>query len=883
MASVSPEDLQTHRSFGDMDIPLAGTSSRPIDIPPSTSYRLPGNWESVDFNQSPGFAYTPSYVGSFGSNHDGSPALNNWGERESTAVNHSHNPSGDLFDDVKYQPEAYGEPATSQGTSPYMLMDNQSTGAFNHMGAAGGDNLYSRPRSDSNGFTYDSVADQFSPRHGEIYNASSPVSNVDNRSRASSVSSYHDAHTSPYMPSSEYNASVNERFDQLNFDSPQDPYRQRRSSTGGPSFSNSPALPSVEFNIASQDQQATSPPALMIPNDSNNTLRVDDAPTLDSMGNVAINFVPATPVSAGGAGGGANGSFQKILAELSRNRQPRSALYERGNSTDNGVLPSISSFNSTALEASGLGDSAGASPRAHPMSWGSILSASGQSQGTAPAGALPQQAASRVYHHGYNVPANPNYGTQSSLYQQQHDSPHSPPTPDMSITMQQQISPEHQRLPPFAQHTQSDSVLTSSRQLLGSYTPNSDITTNSDSAFNLTALHDDMSFLSAPITPSKRIRSQSDASSRNPPQWSLTPPGAEAGSSSQQQQQRPSSASGSSYDPYAFPTGMAQHQEPQRPLIGHVYDTSPGPTLDQSLSVHADFATSLKRANSDGGRSGSHRRGAKSEDLSMLRGLSPGIGGMGEADFVRSVTMADGSLAPIDPRAGVVGPQRRRGSGGGHERNSSLGSLRSTPYSLSARPSPLSSPGASPQHSPSGGTVEALPVPLHDPQQNQQRQQPSPLDIKVERALVTTPATKTASANRRRAEANFVCPVPNCGSTFTRHFNLRGHMRSHNEERPFKCKWPGCEKGFARQHDCKRHEALHLNIRPYTCEGCQKTFARMDALNRHLRSEGGGECQKVAQNTDDLHGMNDENQLGRDMEPKVEENSSIWISSSIVM
>lgn len=60
-----------------------------------------------------------------------------------------------------------------------------------------------------------------------------------------------------------------------------------------------------------------------------------------------------------------------------------------------------------------------------------------------------------------------------------------------------------------------------------------------------------------------------------------------------------------------------------------------------------------------------------------------------------------------------------------------------------------------------------------------------------------------------------------------------GHMRSHNEERPFKCKWPGCEKGFARQHDCKRHEALHLNIRPYTCTGCKKTFARMDALNRH--------------------------------------------------
>ena len=53
------------------------------------------------------------------------------------------------------------------------------------------------------------------------------------------------------------------------------------------------------------------------------------------------------------------------------------------------------------------------------------------------------------------------------------------------------------------------------------------------------------------------------------------------------------------------------------------------------------------------------------------------------------------------------------------------------------------------------------------------------------------------------------------------------------EERPFQCKWPGCGKGFARQIDCKRHEQLHSNYRPFTCEGCNKTFARMDALNRH--------------------------------------------------
>ena len=103
----------------------------------------------------------------------------------------------------------------------------------------------------------------------------------------------------------------------------------------------------------------------------------------------------------------------------------------------------------------------------------------------------------------------------------------------------------------------------------------------------------------------------------------------------------------------------------------------------------------------------------------------------------------------------------------------------------------------------------------------------------VTRPHVTTPSTAKASHDRRKQPANFACPVPGCGSTFTRHFNLKGHLRSHAEERPYQCKWPGCGKGFARQHDCKRHEQLHLNIRPYPCEGCKKNFARMDALNRH--------------------------------------------------
>lgn len=44
-------------------------------------------------------------------------------------------------------------------------------------------------------------------------------------------------------------------------------------------------------------------------------------------------------------------------------------------------------------------------------------------------------------------------------------------------------------------------------------------------------------------------------------------------------------------------------------------------------------------------------------------------------------------------------------------------------------------------------------------------------------------------------------------------------------------------EGFARRHDLKRHELLHSGVKKYICEACQQPFVRLDALQRHHKSE----------------------------------------------
>ena len=206
---------------------------------------------------------------------------------------------------------------------------------------------------------------------------------------------------------------------------------------------------------------------------------------------------------------------------------------------------------------------------------------------------------------------------------------------------------------------------------------------------------------------------------------------------------------------------------------------------NSSSFLSPDFAVSLRRARSDGGGAPrlAHRQ-SRSEDLRpAMLGSIPNYPPSRHVDFLAQQRGPPESqyLHPPETQPFPRG-HHRRASSGSRERGMAgptWGAARSSPYPTSPSGSParhaepLPDPGLGSGQSPlinnmmrgdasagygsgysSGGSRGESPA--------------------VARPNVTTTATADASMKRRINDAKFVCPVPGCGSTFTRHFNLKG-------------------------------------------------------------------------------------------------------------
>jgi len=270
-----------------------------------------------------------------------------------------------------------------------------------------------------------------------------------------------------------------------------------------------------------------------------------------------------------------------------------------------------------------------------------------------------------------------------------------------------------------------------------------------------------------------------------------------------------------STDPYQ--SGFS-NPSPQPGLLGHYSFAGKSQADSQFLSPDM-AATGLRRVRSDSGRVSGHRVSRSESGISYPPSS--------HSDFIARTAAADSLNTMkqqfLHPTETVV-PSTHRG---GHHRRSSSGSrdrgiggmgLHSAPGS--SRASPYPSPNASPllgyDPLPSIPNMQSLPLPTSmgrgrpvsmpaygassfgmQPggigELSQQSNSGSNLSemgstlngksvsgIKssanpaVSKPTVTTTATAEASERRRKTDANFACPVPGCGSTFTRHFNLKG-------------------------------------------------------------------------------------------------------------
>lgn len=70
-----------------------------------------------------------------------------------------------------------------------------------------------------------------------------------------------------------------------------------------------------------------------------------------------------------------------------------------------------------------------------------------------------------------------------------------------------------------------------------------------------------------------------------------------------------------------------------------------------------------------------------------------------------------------------------------------------------------------------------------------------------------------------------------CGKSFKRATDVKGHLRYHSGERPFSC--DQCDKKCILQSHLKTHLTVHTNEKPFLCSICGKGFSRLSTFKDH--------------------------------------------------
>lgn len=184
------------------------------------------------------------------------------------------------------------------------------------------------------------------------------------------------------------------------------------------------------------------------------------------------------------------------------------------------------------------------------------------------------------------------------------------------------------------------------------------------------------------------------------------------------------------------------------------------PNTPSNMNYLTPDAIALRRSKSDSGSRPTHNRLSRSEDISHSSPLL--FPPSSHTDLINRQY-----LYPQETVQSIRMHNRRASSGsrGGNDGSwSGLSSNRPSPY-----PSPSASPRVRYDDLPNVSLAGRPSMLRPDPAQ------PMASQISVTKQTVTSERTAGASHRRRKQDANFLCPVPGCGSTFTRSFNLKGN------------------------------------------------------------------------------------------------------------
>ncbi|XP_074848187.1 early growth response protein 4 [Carettochelys insculpta] len=80
-------------------------------------------------------------------------------------------------------------------------------------------------------------------------------------------------------------------------------------------------------------------------------------------------------------------------------------------------------------------------------------------------------------------------------------------------------------------------------------------------------------------------------------------------------------------------------------------------------------------------------------------------------------------------------------------------------------------------------------------------------------------------------EKAFACPAEGCARSFARSDELNRHLRIHTGHKPFQCRI--CLRNFSRSDHLTTHVRTHTGEKPFACDVCGRRFARSDEKKRH--------------------------------------------------